>query len=72
MIHPDVMTDIIVVYFSVFAIVFGGLNFIHIKAYGRRKTLKPELLMEHLGIAASWPLMVIGILVFLVDRVAHH
>lgn len=69
MIHPDVMTNIMVVYFSVAAIVFLGINFIHAKAYGRRKTLKMELFKEHLGIAAGWPLMIVGLLIFLVERV---
>lgn len=69
MIHPDVMTNIMVVYFSVAAIVFLGINFIHAKAYGRRKTLKMDLLKEHLGIAAGWPLMIVGLLIFLVERV---
>lgn len=69
MIHPDVMTNIMVVYFSVAAIVFLGINFIHAKAYGRRKTLKMDLFKEHLGIAAGWPLMIVGLLIFLVERV---
>lgn len=69
MIHPDVMTNIIVVYFSVAAVVFLGINFIHAKAYGRRKTLKMDLFKEHLGIAAGWPLMIVGLLIFLVERV---
>lgn len=69
MIHPDVMTNIVVVYFSVAAIVFLGISFIHAKAYGRRKTLKMDLLKEHLGIAAGWPLMIVGLLIFLVERV---
>lgn len=69
MIHPDVMTNIMVVYFSIAAIVFLGINFIHAKAYGRRKTLKMELFKEHLGIAAGWPLMIVGLLIFLVERV---
>lgn len=69
MIHPDVMTNIIMIYFSVAAVVFFGINFIHAKAYGRRKTLKMELFKEHLGIAAGWPLMIVGILIFLVERV---
>lgn len=69
MIHPDVMTNIMVVYFSVAAVVFLGINFIHAKAYGRRKTLKMELFKEHLGIAAGWPLMIVGLLIFLVERV---
>lgn len=69
MIHPDVMTNIMVVYFSVAAIVFLGINFIHAKAYGRRKTLKMDLFKDHLGIAAGWPLMIVGLLIFLVERV---
>lgn len=69
MIHPDVMTNIMVVYFSIATIVFLGINFIHAKAYGRRKTLKMELFKEHLGIAAGWPLMIVGLLIFLVERV---
>lgn len=69
MIHPDVITNIMVVYFSVAAIVFLGINFIHAKAYGRRKTLKMDLFKEHLGIAAGWPLMIVGLLIFLVERV---
>lgn len=69
MIHPDVMTNVMVVYFSVAAIVFLGINFIHAKAYGRRKTLKMDLFKEHLGIAAGWPLMIVGLLIFLVERV---
>lgn len=69
MIHQDVMTNIMVVYFSVAAIVFLGINFIHAKAYGRRKTLKMDLFKEHLGIAAGWPLMIVGLLIFLVERV---
>lgn len=69
MIHPDVMTNIMVVYFSVAAIVFLGINFIHAKAYGRRKTLKMDLFKEHLGIAAGWPLVIVGLLIFLVERV---
>lgn len=69
MIHPDVMTNIMVVYFSVAAVVFLGINFIHAKAYGRRKTLKMDLFKEHLGIAAGWPLMIVGLLIFLVERV---
>lgn len=69
MIHPDVMTNIMVVYFSVAAIVFLGINFIHAKAYGRRKTLKMDLFKEHLGIAAGWPLMVVGLIIFSVERV---
>lgn len=69
MIHPDVMTNIMVVYFSVAAIVFLGINFIHAKAYGRRKTLKMDLFKEHLWIAAGWPLMIVGLLIFLVERV---
>lgn len=69
MIHPDVMTNIMVVYFSVAAIVFLGINFIHTKAYGRRKTLKMDLFKEHLGIAAGWPFMIVGLLIFLVERV---
>ena len=69
MIHPDVMTNIMVVYFSIATIVFLGFNFIHAKAYGRRKTLKMELFKEHLGIAAGWPLMIVGLLIFLVERV---
>lgn len=69
MIHPDVMTNIMVVYFSVAAVVFLGINFIHAKAYGRRKTLKMELFKEHLGIAAGWPLMVVSLIIFLIERV---
>lgn len=69
MIHPDVMTNIIVVYFSVAAVVFFGLNFIHAKAYGRRKTFKMELFREHLGIAAGWPLVIVGLIIFFIERV---
>ena len=69
MIHPDVMTNIMVAYFAIAAVVFLGINFIHTKAYGRRKTLKMELLKEHLGIAAGWPLMIVGLLIFLIERV---
>lgn len=69
MIHPDVMTNIMVVYFSVAAIVFLGINFIHAKAYGRRKTLKMDLFKEHLGIAAGWPLMIVSLLIFLIEHV---
>ncbi len=69
MIHPDVMTNIMVAYFAIAAVVFLGINFIHTKAYGRRKTLKMELLKEHLGIAAGWPLMVVSLLIFLIERV---
>lgn len=69
MIHPDVMTNIMVAYFAIAAVVFLGINFIHAKAYGRRKTLKMELLKEHLGIAAGWPLMIASILIFLIERV---
>lgn len=53
MIHPDVMTNIMVAYFAIAAVVFLGINFIHAKACGRRKTLKMELFKEHLGIAAG-------------------
>lgn len=69
MIHPDVMTNIMVVYFSVAAIVFLGINFIHAKAYGRRKTLKMDLLKEHLGIAVGWPLVIVGLIIFFIERV---
>ena len=69
MIHPDVMTNIMVAYFAIAAVVFLSINFIHAKAYGRRKTLKMELLKEHLGIAAGWPLMVVSLLIFLIERV---
>ena len=69
MIHPGVMTNIMVAYFAIAAVVFLGINFIHAKAYGRRKTLKMELLKEHLGIAAGWPLMIVSILIFLIERV---
>lgn len=69
MIHPDVMTNIMVAYFAIAAVVFLGINFIHAKAYGRRKTLKMELLKEHLGIAAGWPLMVVSLLILLIERV---
>ena len=69
MIHPDAMTNIMVAYFAIAAVVFLGINFIHAKAYGRRKTLKMELFKEHLGIAAGWPLMIVGLLIFLVERV---
>lgn len=69
MIHPDVMTNIMVAYFAIAAVVFLGINFIHAKAYGRRKTLKMELFKEHLGIAASWPLMIVSLLIFLIERV---
>lgn len=69
MIHPDVMTNIMVAYFAIAAVVFLGINFIHAKAYGRRKTLKMELFKEHLGIAAGWPLMIFGLLIFLIERV---
>lgn len=69
MIHPDVMTNIMVAYFAIAAVVFLGINFIHAKAYGRRKTLKMELLKEHLGIAAGWPFMIVGLLIFLIERV---
>lgn len=71
MIHPDVMTNIMVAYFAIAAVVFLGINFIHAKAYGRRKTLKMELLKEHLGIAAGWPLMIVSLLIFLIERVTH-
>ena len=69
MIHPDVMTNIMVAYFAIAAVVFLGINFIHAKAYGRCKTLKMELLKEHLGIAAGWPLMIVSLLIFLIERV---
>lgn len=69
MIHPDVMTNIMVSYFAIAAVVFLGINFIHAKAYGRRKTLKMELFKEHLGIAAGWPLMVVSLIIFLIERV---
>ena len=69
MIHPDVMTNIMVAYFAIAAVVFPGINFIHAKAYGRRKTLKMELFKEHLGIAAGWPLMIVSLLIFLIERV---
>lgn len=69
MIHPDVMTNIMVAYFAIAAVVFLGINFIHVKAYGRRKTLKMELFKEHLGIAAGWPLMIVSLLIFLIERV---
>ena len=69
MIHPDVMTYIMVAYFAIAAVVFLGINFIHAKAYGRRKTLKMELFKEHLGIAAGWPLMIVSLLIFLIERV---
>lgn len=69
MIHLDVMTNIMVAYFAIAAVVFLGINFIHAKAYGRRKTLKMDLFKEHLGIAAGWPLMIVGLLIFLVERV---
>lgn len=71
MIHPDVMTNIMVAYFAIAAVVFLGINFIHAKAYGRRKTLKIELFKEHLGIAAGWPLMIVSLLIFLIERVTH-
>lgn len=71
MIHPDVMTNVMVVYFAIAAVVFLGINFIHAKAYGRRKTLKKEVFKEHLGIAAGWPLMILGLLIFLIERVTH-
>lgn len=71
MIHPDVMTNIMVAYFAIAAVVFLGINFIHAKAYGRRKTLKMELFKEHLGIAAGWPLMIVSLLIFLIERVTH-
>lgn len=66
---PDVMTNIMVAYFAIAAVVFLGINFIHAKAYGRRKTLKMELFKEHLGIAAGWPLMIVSLLIFLIERV---
>lgn len=69
MIHLDVMTNIMVAYFAIAAVVFLGINFIHAKAYGRRKTLKMELFKEHLGIAAGWPLMVVSLIIFLIERV---
>ena len=69
MIHPDVMTNIIMIYFAVAAVVLLGINFIHAKAYGRRKTLKMEVFKEHLGIAAGWPLMVVGLIIFFIERV---
>ena len=69
MIHPDVMTNIMVAYFAIAAVVFLGINFIHAKSYGRRKTLKMELFKEHLGIAAGWPLMIVSLLIFLIERV---
>lgn len=69
MIHPDVMTNIMVAYFAIAAVVFLGINFIYAKAYGRRKTLKMEIFKEHLGIAAGWPLMIVGLLIFLIERV---
>ena len=69
MIHPDVMTNIMVAYFAIAAVVFLGINFIHAKAYGRRKTFKMELFKEHLGIAAGWPLMIVSLLIFLIERV---
>lgn len=69
MIHLDVMTNIMVAYFAIAAVVFLGINFIHAKAYGRRKTLKMELFKEHLGIAAGWPLMIVSLLIFLIERV---
>ena len=69
MIHPDVMTNIMVAYFAIAAVVFLGINFIHAKAYGRRKTLKMELFKEHLEIAAGWPLMIVSLLIFLIERV---
>jgi O-antigen/teichoic acid export membrane protein len=69
MIYPDVMTNIMVAYFAIAAVVFLGINFIHAKAYGRRKTLKMELFKEHLGIAAGWPLMIVSLLIFLIERV---
>lgn len=69
MIHPDVMTNIMVAYFAIAAVVFLGINFIHAKAYGRRKTLKMELFKEHFGIAAGWPLMIVSLLIFLIERV---
>lgn len=71
MIHPDVMTNIMAAYFAIAAVVFLGINFIHAKAYGRRKTLKMELFKEHLGIAAGWPLMIVSLLIFLIERVTH-
>lgn len=69
MIHPDVMTNIMMAYFAIAAVVFLGINFIHAKAYGRRKTLKMELFKEHLGIAAGWSLMIVSLLIFLIERV---
>lgn len=69
MIHPDAMTNIMVAYFAIAAVVFLGINFIHAKAYGRRKTLKMGLFKEHLGIAAGWPLMVVSLIIFLIERV---
>lgn len=70
MIHPDVMTNIMVAYFAIAAVVFLGINFIHAKAYGRRKkNLKMELFKEHLGIAAGWPLMIVSLIIFLIERV---
>ena len=72
MIHPDVMTNIMVAYSAIAAVVFLGINFIHAKAYGRRKTLKMEIFKEHLGIAAGWPLMIVSLLIFLIERVTRH
>lgn len=69
MINSDVMTNIMVAYFAIAAVVFLGINFIHAKAYGRRKTLKMELFKEHLGIATGWPLMVVSLIIFLIERV---
>lgn len=69
MIHLNVMTNIMVAYFAIAAVVFLGINFIHAKAYGRRKTLKMDLFKEHLGIAAGWPLMVVSLIIFLIERV---
>ena len=72
MIHPDVMTNIMVAYFAIAAVVFLGINFIHAKAYGIRRTLKMEIFKEHLGIAAGWPLMIVSLLIFLIERVTRH